>query len=171
MSYRDDALKIINAFDVAANAAEEILRLGNRRLTLYLVTIAVEWLKSKERREKRRNIKAEIRPQFVPGKTTGSVRLSKGTVKRLAEAGKRWLDEYIIGTLSLGDWSKEELLAQAANERKSAHGSLRNYKFYTALADPMKDGQLVRDYWQSDAMQSLYQRVLKETETRTPELV
>lgn len=169
MTIREEVIEIINNSATTADAAENLLN-SSRSLALYALGIGVEAIKSKERRSVRRVLKQEIQPQYVKGPVTGSVRLSKQSVRRMSELGDRlWLD-WKIGVYSLGDMSREQLLAQVESEKKSAHGSLQNVRFYKALADPMRDGQLVKEHWSPETVKALKKRVYEETKDKRPTL-
>ena len=64
-------------------------------------------------------------------------------------------DGWMIGDLYLGDMTKEQLLSQAASERRFARGSLGNAKFYETMARPLQPGQLVCEYWTSKAVKKM----------------
>lgn len=169
MSLRDEAVEIINGSATTADAAENLL-VGSRSVALYVLGIGVEAIKSKTRRSVRRTLKQEIKPEYVKGPVTGSVRLSKRSVRRMSELGDRLWADWKIGVYSLGDMTREQLLAQVESEKKSAHGSLQNVQFYKALADPMGDGQLVREHWSPESVKALKKQVYESTKDKRPTL-
>jgi hypothetical protein len=64
--------------------------------------------------------------------------------------------------VSLGDATKEDLLTEANNERQSANGHARNVQFYVALAEPMKSGQRVSEYWRDKSVAKIRDRIWNE---------
>lgn len=175
MSYRDEALKTIEAAGgVIADAAALVYR-GPKMVAMYVLMVGLETIKSKKRRERRRELKREIQPVLVKGRVTGSVRpvFTPAAKARLLRATQELFgdDGWMIGDLNLGDFTKEQLVAQAVKERESAKGSIRNANFYEALAEPLQPGQLARDYWKSETAHKIKERIWKDTEGRSPDLV
>lgn len=167
---RDKALEVLETFsNNSQKAAEEVLTNGPDSLTLYVLRWGFDTLKSSQRRNKRREIKSEIQPKYVPGNTTGKVVLSKETQERLKKRSE-WLSEWMIGSVSLGDFTKAMLLAQSESEKNSARGSLQNSKFYEALAEPLRTGQLVREHWRPDDASKIRRAIVESTKDRQPEL-
>ena|SRR5271166_5888394 len=172
MSYRDEVLKVLSQHENIADAAEEIYG-GPKVIAIYAIQIGLERLKAKKRRERRRELKTEIRPQFTAGKTTGSIVLTKASKERLLKQTQQLFgdDGWKIGDLNLGEFTKEQLFAQATAERSAAKGSIRNAQFYEALAEPLQPGQKARDYWKSETAHKIKLGIWKETEPRRPDLV
>lgn len=169
MSIREEAIEIINRNENTADAAEEILN-GSRSVILYVLAIGIEAIKSKMRRHTRQSLKREIVPEYVAGRTFGSIKLSQKTIKRMEKVGDRlWLD-WKVGLWSLGEMTKEQLLAQVESEKKSAHGSLQNAEFYRALAEPLRAGQSVKDFWSPVDAGALKEKIYKKTEAKRPYL-
>src|SRR6266567_475040 len=171
MSLRDDVLEIAseNNNDLPTTATA-IYRI--RTLAMYVILIGLQTLMRKKRATRRRELRTEIKPQFKPGKVTGSVVLTEPAKKRLLAVTQRLFgdDGWMIGDLNLGHMTKEGLEAQAQNERMSASGSLRNAEFYEALAVPLQSGQMVQEYWKPETAGKLRARIWKDTEGRSPTL-
>ena len=88
----------------------------------------------------------------------------------MSELGdKLWID-WKIGIYSLGDMTKEQLIVQIDVEKKSAHGSLQNAQFYSALAEPLLDGQAVKDHWSPQTVKKLKERIYEDTKNKRPTL-
>ena len=69
-----------------------------------------------------------------------------------------------VGRLSIGDMTREQLLAEAAAEERKSNGHLKDAKLYKAIAKPMHPGQLVRDYWESpEAIHMLRDEIWKQS--------
>jgi hypothetical protein len=173
MSYRDDVLKTLEDCSGVILDATERVYSGPKKIATYVISIGLECIKSKKRRERRQELKKELKPVLVKGKVTGSVIFSKASKTRLLKATQELFgdDGWMIGEINLGDFTKEQLLLQAAKERDSAKGSLRNAQFYEALAEPLQAGQFARDYWKSETAHKIKQEIWKDTEARRPDLV
>lgn len=149
MSMRERALALLDQKPSLRDAAESILH-GPRDLAIYTITIGLEHLKAVVRRERRRSLRREIKPEFRSGRTTGSVVFTERAKKRVVEHAQRLFDDWQIDAhIKLGNATKEELLASARAERSSAKGHIRTAMFYEALAEPLNAGQRLRDYWES----------------------
>ena len=172
MNYQEDVQRILNETANINDAAVAIYS-GPDRLAIYVITIGLEALKSRKRRERRRELRTELQPQFKSGRTTGSVVFTEKTKKTLLKKTVNLFgdDGWQIGDLNLGDFSKEQLLAQAIAEENSAKGSLRNAKFYRALAEPLQPGQLARDYWKPETAYRIKGEIWKGSSEKRPDLV
>ena len=172
MSIRDEVLKVIDEADDVASAAVTIYN-GPETISMYVIHIGLETIKAQKRRSRRRELRTEVSPQYVRGRTTGSVVLSKESKKRLLRHTQELFGDegWMIGELNLGSMTKEGLLSQAASERASAHGSLRNAQFYEALAEPLQPGQMAKDYWKSETAHKIKRGIWKDTEGQRPALV
>lgn len=172
MSYRDDVLKTIESVGGdLANAAEAIYS-GPKKIALYVIRLGLEKIKSGKRRERRRELRTEVKPQFTAGRTTGSIVLTKASKARLLKSTRELFgdDGWKIGDLNLGEFTKEQLIIQAASERASAKGSIRNAQFYEALAEPLQPGQKAKDYWKSEMAHKIKLGIWKDTEGHRPVL-
>jgi hypothetical protein len=173
VSHRDQALEILE--NLKGNTSKFALEAYDRpkNFVLYLLQLAGETLKSKQRRTRRREIRAEIKPQFVRGKVTGSYVLTKQSKERIFRNTQELFgaNGWKIGNLQLGAWTKERLIDEAARERSSAKGHIQNACFYEALAEPLKSGQRVDAYWSQEDGTKLKQSIWKKTESHTPALV
>ena len=172
MTYKSEALEILeSAGDIPAASK---LIYPNRALALFVLEYGLGVLKSRSRRQRRRELTAVVQPQFMrkPGGITGQVVLTPAAKKRLTENTRDLFgaDGWMIGDLNLGSFTKEQLLAQASNERASAKGSLRNAQFYEALADPLQPGQRARDYWKPGDAQKIKRTIWQDTEGQRPTL-
>lgn len=172
-NYKEAAQAAIENADGDIGAAASAIYNGSKPLALYVISVGLEHLKARRRATRRRELRAVVQPQFVPGKTVGSIVLTPQAKKRI-EANTRDLfgkDGWNIGDINIGSLTKEDLLAQALKERGSAKGHLRNAKFYEALAEPMEPGQIVKDYWkQPSKVTAIKNDVWKTTEDRQPTL-
>lgn len=150
MSYRDDVLKILEKkdFDDAAVAIYN----GSQNLAMYVILLGLNTLKAKHRRERRRELVAEIQPEYQSAKAGGQPTFTIAARNRFVKIARDLYgpDGYMIGNVNIGNMTKEQLLAQAENEKQSARGSLRNAKIYEAIADPLKPGQKTKEYWKPD---------------------
>lgn len=132
-------------FKATANAIYRI-----KDLAIYAMVIGIENIVARERAEKRRELRAVVQPEFVKpaGKSYGSVVLTERSKQRMVEHAHDLFNDWKINaTVTLGNATREELLHQAQAETLSAHGHSRNAAFYQALAEPLKPGQRVIDFW------------------------
>jgi hypothetical protein len=164
MSYSDDAWAIYKEADGDTNKAADAIYAGPKRLAWYVISLGLVAIARKKRANRRRELRALIRPEFVkaPGGPTGSVVMTEKSKQNLLDYAKELYgdDGWIIGNLNIGDMTKEELIAQAASERKSAAGSIRNANMYEAMAEPMLPGQKVRSHWTKKAFNALRDSLL-----------
>lgn len=169
MSMRERALATVDSKPSLRDAAETIL-MGPRDLAIYTIIIGLEHLKAVARRERRRSLRREIRPEFRAGRTTGSVVFTDRAKKRIVEHSQKLFDAWQINaTISLGNATREELLRMARAERSSAKGHIRTAMFYEALAQPMKPGQRMRDYWETKSdVVKVKNRIWRDTEDARP---
>ncbi len=172
MSIQDEVQEIIEKTDTIKEAADVIIN-GKRSLVVFVVMLGLEHFSAKKRRERRRQLRTEVKPQFQAGPVTGSVVLTKSAKKRLLKSTRELFgdDGWMIGELNLGDFTKEQLIAQAVQEEAQAKGSIRNAQFYRALAEPLQPGQVARDYWKSETAHKIKQGIWKGTEDQRPDLV
>jgi hypothetical protein len=123
---------------------------GPKDRAKYAISIGIETITAKERARNRRELRSVVQPRFKQGKTIGSVVLTDNAKKRLVEHAQDLFTGWMINaTVSLGNATKEDLLDAINNEQLSARGHLRNVEFYSALAEPLKPGQRVSDYWRN----------------------
>jgi hypothetical protein len=128
------------------DAAEVILQ--NRELALYVIDVGVNKILALERRLVRREMKNKILPhEDIKYTERGAINFSAQTMKRVNSHHKEFMRRWYIGGLSLGNLTKEELLAEAAKEKKAGHGHFMNASIYEILAKPLQPGQRMRDYW------------------------
>ena len=150
MSLLDDVHEIIDASRTTADAASKIYR-GPKALALYVIETGLEHIRARRRATKRREFKVVIQPEFRPGRTTGSFVLTPRAKARLVDhARELFVGWEINATIRMGEATKEELLFEAKKLRASAKGNIRTAQFYEALAEPLKAGQRVRDYWRDE---------------------
>jgi len=171
MTNRENVLRVIDESDNLAEAAITIYK-GPKAIAVYAIQLGLETVKSKRRRVRRRELRAEVRPQFKAGRTTGSVVLTAAAKDRLVRNTRDLFgdDGWMIGDLNLGNMTKEQLVAQAEQEKSSAKGSLRNAQFYAALAEPLAPGQRARDYWKPADARRIKSGVWRDTEAARPSL-
>jgi hypothetical protein len=166
-SMKDDVLQVIaDSIDIR-NAAEKIYR-GSKDRAIYVITVGLEHIHAKANAAVRRTLRHRvISKTLVKGKTYGSVRRSKSSLRKAAEATRELFTKYMIGSLPLGEATKEFLLQQAQNERASSKGHLRVAYWYEALAEPMATGQIVADYWKSEkACELIREEIWLDTEEK-----
>ena len=134
--------------------------------------MGLDTIKANHRRDRRREFKQAIKPQFKPGPVTGSVVFTKKTKERLAHHANELFGDkgWAIGGVWLRDMTREQLLDRAQVERKSAKGSLQNAQFYEALAQPLSPGQPVYTYWQAATAAGLRDQIWADTEGKSPRL-
>ena len=167
MDLHDQVLSIIDKHDGnIEEAAAEVIT--NKKLTMYCLVIALEHIKARRRAVRRRELRREIKPQFRKGKTTGSIVFTEGAKKRLASITKKLFsdDGWQIGEQYLRDFTRDDLLFEAARERKTSNGHVLNAMFYEALAEPMSDTQAVHEVWTAEAALKLREDLRKGFEDR-----
>lgn len=171
MSLKDQLAKILAGQPDNQKAAEQIYA-GSKPLAIYCIGLGVERSRAVERRSTRRELKREIKPRFQRGKVTGSAVFTPATKKRVVELSARVFTEWKIDAhITLGNATREELLAKAANERASSKGHIRNAMFYEAIAEPMQPGQRAMDFWKSkEDVVKIKDRIWRDTEHQTPAL-
>ncbi len=174
MSYHDEAWQAIKDANNDLTEAAAVIFAGPRKLALYVLLIGLQSIARKKRAARRSELRAEVKPEFKRSSSgvTGSVVLTERAKKRLFEHTQKLFgdDGWNIGNLNLGDMTREGLLVQADVERKSAVGSIRNADFYEALAEPLKPGQSVRDYWTPKKAGAVRDKIWKGTEGKRPTL-
>lgn len=153
--------------------AAEAIYAGPKPIALYVISIGIEHLKARQRATNRREIRREVQPEFKAGRTSGSVVLTPQAKKRLTASTQRLFgkDGWDIGDLNIGNFTKEGLLDLAAKERASAKGNIRNARFYEALAEPLKPGQIARDHWKPEAATEIKTKIMRETEGKILDFV
>lgn len=172
MSHRDKVLEILESTKDVREASEYIYKRAPRELALYVITVGIDRLKAVKRRSVRRELKREVAPQFQKGRVTGSVVFTPKTKQRIVEHAQRlFVDWQIDANITLGNATKEELLAKAQAERSSAHGHIRTAMFYEAIAEPLKSGQRAHEYWSKERAVEVKRKIWKETERGTAALV
>jgi len=173
MTHKDEAHLILDKFGKDYVKAAEAIYNGPRPLALYVLHVGLEYLASRRRATTRRNMEDTfVNPKFVhrPGAVYGSVKLSPGHVRKLKQATSDLFLTWCIGDTKLGDATKEFLVNEAQHERKTSKGHLRRAVFYEKLAEPMKSGQKVREYWQAaKAVELIRDDVWKGTEDKDVE--
>jgi len=171
-TYRDEVLRILREVDNNTLEAAERIFVGPQKICIYVLQCGLETFKAQHRRKRRQELRTEIQPQFKAGRVTGSVELTKAAKERLIRHTKDLFgdDGWMIGEINLGNFTKEQLLAQAVSERNSAKGSIRNAQFYESLADPLQAGQMVKEYWKSGDARKLRKEIWDKTEGSNPQL-
>ena len=173
MTNKEAAHAAIEAADGDIFVAAEAIYKGAKPLAIYVITVGLDKLKARRRATNRREIRREVKPEFKQGKTYGSVVLTPQAKKRLSDSAQRLFgkDGWDIGDLNIGYFTREDLLAQASKERASAKGHIRNARFYEALAEPMKPGQIVKDYWKPEAASKIKTDIWQKSEDKKVDLV
>lgn len=164
--------KILDGVDGDIELAADAVYDGPKKILLYVLTVGLDRIKAKRRARRRNELRRSVQPQFCVGKTVGSIELTPKAKERLFKNTRELFgnDGWKIGDISLGDFTKEDLLLQAAVERKSANGHFLNADFYEALAEPLKDGQKVKQFWKAEDANRIKREILKKGEGRRPEL-
>jgi hypothetical protein len=170
MSLRDDALAFIKKYDKPIDAAKALFS-APRALAVYVMTVGVERLRATDRRLKRRDLKAEIQPKYVPGRVTGSIVFSPGTKRKIESLEKRMATEWQIGKFLLFDMTREQVVAHIEQLKAAAKGTLFDVKFYSAIVEPMKPGQVVSEAWTPAAAAKLKSRIRQASEDLQPALM
>ena len=167
-TYRDELIYALKETDNEIVAASESILRGPPKIALYAIQLGLEAVKTKQRRRRRQELRTAVQPQFKRGITRGSFAFTAPAKKRFFSLTQELFGEdgWMIGDLNLGDLTKEQLIAQAVSERRSAEGSIRNAQFYEALAEPLKPGQLARDYWKAGAARRVRDKLGKDPEKR-----
>ncbi len=173
MLMQEKIQQILDSVDGDLDLASENIYEGPKPVAIYVIQVGLDHLKAKRRAIRRRELKREIQPEFRPGRTTGSVEFTPKFKRRLLENTQKLFgkDGWDIGDINLGNFTKEGLLLQAASERRSATGMIRNAQFYETLAEPLQPGQLVRDHWTPEDATKLKKKIWKDTEGKRPDLV
>jgi hypothetical protein len=170
MSLKDKATALIGDYDNSRDAAVAIYE-GPRDLALYVLQVGVEKLGALRRRAVRTELRQELQPHYVKGKTTGSIVLSPKSKRKVIEMSERLFTEWQIdATITLGNATREELLSKAQAERASSKGHIRTAMFYEAIAEPLKPGQRVMEYWRQDAALKVKRQIWRETKDARPAL-
>jgi hypothetical protein len=167
------ALAVIDAADGNVSAAALDFYNGPKSLALYMLEIAVTHLKARKRATNRRSLRRVVQPEFKKSGVTGRIVLTQRAKKRLTENTRSLFgkDGWDIGEINIGAFTREDLLAQAAKERASAKGHIRNAQFYEALAEPMKPGEVVRDHWKNPSkVTAVKDKIWRDTEGQQPTL-
>jgi hypothetical protein len=150
MTYQDDAWAAIkDADNDLKKAVLSIQYDGSKPLVGYVILMGLQTIARRKRANRRRELRFNLQPEFVHRGANGSVTLTAKAKQRLLSHAKELYgdDGWVIGSVNISNFTKEQLLAQSEAERKSAEGSLRNADFYAALAHPMQPGQTVKEYW------------------------
>lgn len=135
----------------------------NRDLALHAIHVGIETIKSRARRRARREIKHDIKPEFVSSPSSPyAVRFTKDTLKRIAARGKQLMEDWVIGGLVLGDLTREELLRESEREQIAGAGHILNANIYAALAEPLDEGQKMRAYWTYEKAGALYEKLRRK---------
>lgn len=169
----EDIYKILDKVDGDIELATQIVFDGPKKLAKYVIWIGLDTIKAKRRAVRRRELKRDIQLEFNISKKFGGVDLTAAAKKRILEHTKDLFgpNGWMIGDLNLGDITKEGLLLQAHNEEQSSRGHILNVQFYRALADPLKEGQQVRDFWKSEEAAHLKAEIWEAGEYKNPMLL
>jgi hypothetical protein len=165
--------KILDQVDGDIDLAAENVYASPKALIIYVITIGLEHIKAKRRANRRRELRREVEPEFRPGRTSGSVEFTPQFKKKLLEKTQKLFgkDGWDIGEINLGSFTKEGLISMADSERKSAKGHIQNAQFYETLAEPLKPGQMVKDFWKPEAASKIKKEIWKKGEGRKADLV
>ena len=168
-SLKDQVLILLDGVKDYSDLAATIYK--TPKLAVYVISVGLEHLASRNRATTRRTMRnAVIKPQFSQrqGGVTGSVTISKRSQRKLEAAARDLFLTWRVGSMALGEMTKEALLTEASNERASAKGHLRNAVFYEALAHPMQSGETVKAYWQSaKAVKLIRDEIWEDSEDKT----
>ena len=147
----EDIHEILDKVDDNVELAADKIIGGPKKLLRFVLLIGLITIKAKRRATRRRELRRDIQPQYQKGRTTGSIVFTAQSKKKLFEKTNELFgnDGWKIGQLSLGEFTKESLLETAIMEEQSASGHKKNAEFYRALAEPMKPGQRVSEFWTS----------------------
>ena len=150
MSQHDYVINMLQKHDNDIHTAAVDIYGGPKKIAIYVIEIALEYLKSRERALHRR----EIRRQIGLAKATEERRhtgfgLSSPAKKKLLANTQKLFghDGWMIGAINVQDFTREGLLDEAARERRKSGGHIINAQIYETLAEPMQPGQLVREHW------------------------
>jgi hypothetical protein len=165
-THREKLLQTLDAVDGDIRLAADIVYDGPKTLAIYAIKSALEHLKARKRATRRREIRSTAQLRVQAGRTTGSIVLTPKSKRKLLEMTQVLFGEdgWQIGEINLGNFTKEGLLQEAAKERRSAKGHVRNAMFYEALAEPMEAGQMVKDYWEPKTATKIKKEIWKDTE-------
>lgn len=166
----EEIYKILDGVDGDIELAADAVYDGPKKILLYVLTIGLDRIKAKRRARRRQELRHNVQPQFRPGKTAGSIELTPKAKERLFKNTRELFgnDGWKIGDISLGDFTKEDLLLQAAVERKSAKGHILNADFYEALAEPLKKGQTVKQFWKTEDANRIKSEIWSKGEGKHP---
>ena len=150
---RDECLEYLDDHnDDAAAAARDIVDNGTYEVRLYITIVGLMRLQAEQRRKNRRLLALRVRPQFIanPGAPPARIPpLSRGNERRLRQQAREFFADWKIGTMSMAEMTKENLLEEAAKERRKSDVHLFDALLYEEMAAPMQPGQLVPDFWVS----------------------
>lgn len=159
MSVYDAIYKILDQVDDDPELAADKIFGGPKKSVIEVLRVGMSTIASKRRRINRRQIKREIEPKY--NRSTKGTEFTPTTKKKLAQLGNRLFGPagWKIGRLLLVNFTKEQLLDEAASERSAAQGHEANADFYEALAEPLKTGQKVSDVWEAGDILALRQKI------------
>lgn len=146
---------------------------GDKDLALYLINLGCDNIERGARATKRRELRRLVQPDFTrhPSGIKSRMIMTKKTQQNVIDNAKKLFGEWMINaSISMGEATKEDLLVQAQRERASANGHTRNAQFYEALADPMKPGQTVAEFWTPKNAQKLKEKIWKDSDEKRPDL-
>lgn len=169
MTMKEAVYKLLDKVDGDLDLATAMVYEGPKKMALYVLWIGLNTIKAQRRSITRRDIKKAIKPELKPGKKIGTVIFTEKTKEKIFASTRDLFGDngWKIGNISLGNYTKEDLLAQAVTEERSARGMMFNADFYRALAEPMETGQLVRDYWKPEDLSKIKDDIAKK-EPATP---
>jgi len=148
MSLQSDEINdILDQFGGDITKAAEYIIKNDDDLTLYGLYYGIRHIAAVRRRNTRRDLKSNISPVVIPNKSGVGIHFDKATIQRLNARGNQFIKDWKIGSLTLGDLTKEELLVEAEKEDRAGTGHMINAGIYRALAEPLDKGQKMRSYW------------------------
>lgn len=163
MNEANKILELVDQYESTDELAKALYR-ESRQLAIYAIGIGIERIKFEARKHKRRAIKREIEPQFVKSSTAPHIKFSNKCRQRIYSNTTDLFDEWKIGARSIGDFTGDELLMQAAHDEASGKGHITNARFHRALAAPiLGTTKTVRQHWDATDVRRLKKTLAQKT--------
>lgn len=155
-----------DVFVVSEELIDDLLKSGGRGfprdLTAYSLAVGLRQISRTHRNAVRKRIKAEdLAPIERMNLERPAARYQKAS-KAIQKRTLGLLTSWMVGDMYLGDMDKAGLLKAVQAETVSSNGHRVNAEFYEKLAEPLKEGQLVKDYWKDRGAQILHDDILNK---------
>jgi hypothetical protein len=163
LKMKEKVEKILSKFDGDVAAAAEEIYQGSRAVATYVLIVGLEHMKARARSLRRREIRRDIglQPVTSEDKANTSFGLPKKAKEKLLANTKKLFgsDGWMIGDIDIQNYTREALLQEAERERRLSRGHIVNAQIYETLAEPMKPGQTVSQYWTKEAIKKVEKKI------------